>query len=374
MNLHDKRILIIKPSSLGDVVHALPLVHAIKRVYPGSYIGWVVQKSFAGILENDPDIDELIPISIPSTSDPNATWRSYFFSAAALLTTLRRFRSTFRSGPYDISLDLHASFRSGLMCLMNPDASRVGFSDARELNTLFQGILVTCCEHEVHAVDKNMSFARYLGIKPLPDDYRLEVGTRSRESAATFLGSNGVSESDAIVYVNPCGRWTTKLWNVRSWARVSRLLAEQEGLRVVLGGAPEDLPYLRKIHELSGSVCLISAGRLNLAESAALLEQSSIYVGVDSGPMHIASFVKTPAVALFGPTDPAKVGPYGDGHVIVRRDKLSCLGCRKRSCENPRCMDEIDPDEVARVCFRVLQRHSASRRFPKTPTIRELPA
>jgi len=374
MNLHDKRILIIKPSSLGDVVHTVPLVHAIKRVYPNSHIGWIVHRSFAGVLENDPDVDELIPISIPSTSDPHATWRTYIHSAMALLEAMRSCRKSFKQRPYHVSLDLQASFRSGLMGMTNPDALRVGFADARELNTLFQRDLVTCTEQEVHAVDKNMAFARYLGVKPLAQDYRLTVGTHAKERVMAFLATNGVIESDAIVYMNPCARWTTKLWNVHSWARVIQLLNEWGGLKIVLGGAPGDLPYLRKVRDLSGAAPVISAGRLTLAESAALIEHSSIYLGVDSGPMHIASFVGTPAVALFGPTDPARVGPYGDDHAVVCRDGLSCLGCRKRSCELPRCMDGIDPEEVARVCFRILERHNYQPRVIRSPMIKDPPS
>lgn len=354
MNLEHTRILIIKPSSLGDVVHTLPLVHAIKRVYPSCHIAWIVQKAFAGILANDPDIDELIPISIPSTSDPHAARGTYLHAAIATFRTLRTLRKTFKDRPCDVSLDLHASLRSGLMGLVNSRSLRLGFSDAREFNTFFQNKLVECLPGEVHAVDKNMSFARYLGIDPLEQDYQLVVGTREREIARSFLENNGVGASDAVVYMNPCGRWSTKLWNVESWGRVCRFLAERPGLRLVLAGAPDDVPYLQSVNEHSGSMCLISAGKLNLAESAALIERSSVYLGVDSGPMHIASFVGTPAVALFGPTDPDKVGPYGCGHVVVRREGLPCLGCRKRVCKNRRCMDEIDAGEVAQICLSTL--------------------
>ena len=102
MDLTDKRILIVKPSSLGDVVHTLPLVHALKRNHPSCFIGWIVQKSFQGILQSDPSIDEIIPIYIPSTSDPHAARGAVVRATSATLATLRRLRSRFKVRPYDL--------------------------------------------------------------------------------------------------------------------------------------------------------------------------------------------------------------------------------------------------------------------------------
>ncbi|MFH0825261.1 MAG: glycosyltransferase family 9 protein, partial [Pseudomonadota bacterium] len=115
-----KRILIIKPSSLGDVVHTLPLVHAIKRHCPTCFIGWVVQRGFRAVLEHDPAIDEIIPIFIPSTSDPKAGKGAFIGAFRATIAVLRDLRVRFRCRPYDLVLDLHASFRSGLLALANP--------------------------------------------------------------------------------------------------------------------------------------------------------------------------------------------------------------------------------------------------------------
>ncbi|MGC8906945.1 MAG: glycosyltransferase family 9 protein [Desulfomonilaceae bacterium] len=361
MDLDHKRVLIIKPSSLGDVVHALPVVHAIKRVYPRCYVAWIVQSSFAGILENDPTIDELIPISIPSTSDPAAERGAYRKAAAATAASLRDLRQRFRRAPFDLALDLHASFRSGLFALACRGARRIGFSDAKELNTWFQDEYVRPPEDALHAVEKNLACARYLGVEPAPQDFRVVVGDQQRLRVQSFLAECGIAPDAELVYVNACARWTTKLWNVEAWAAVCRLLKERRGVHIVLGGAPGDRPYLETIRGAAHTELLITAGELTLAESAALLELSDLYLGVDSGPMHIAAFVDTPVVALFGPTDPAKVGPYGEGHEVARREDLPCLGCRKRFCDNPRCMDELDPVEVARICQTVLARRSTAQ-------------
>jgi heptosyltransferase-1 len=346
MDLTDKRILIVKPSSLGDVVHTLPLVHALKRNHPPCFIGWIVQKGFQGILQSDPAIDEIVPISIPSTSDPHAARGTFIRATSATFATLRRLRSQFKVRPYDLVLDLHASFRSGLLSLTNPGGLRIGFRDAKELNTLFQDHLVGNSPDNRHAVDKNVAFAEYLGCSTLPEDYRIVVDLNARNRVREFLQDSGVPESGRVVYANPAARWETKYWTVEAWAELADLLIERTGAAVVFPGSPDDASHIRTIAERMKQRPIIAAGKLNLAEAVALIEAADVYVGVDSGPMHIAAFAGTPVVALFGPTDPAKVGPYGEGHRVIRRTELDCLACRKRSCSNRKCLEGISAQAV----------------------------
>ncbi len=340
-DLDGKRILIVKPSSLGDVVHTLPLVHALKRCARSCRIGWIVQKPFAGVLENDPDIDEIIPIFIPSTSDPNAppgAWRRAFASTVAVLRDLRR---RFRDEPYDYVLDLHASFRSGLLGLTNPGGTRIGFADAKELNPLFQRRRLTTNPDKPHAVDKNLVFADFFGCPPVREDFRIAVGREARGRAERFLEDSGVTAGSRFVYANPAARWATKYWTAEAWAELADLLITRSDAAVVFGGAAGDAAYIDTIAARMRESAIIAAGKLTLGESTALLKLSDAYVGVDSGPMHIAAFTNTPVIALFGPTDPAKVGPYGEGHMVVRRMDLECLACRKRSCDDPKCLAGI---------------------------------
>jgi heptosyltransferase I len=346
MDLTDKRILIVKPSSLGDVVHTLPLVHALKRNHPSCFIGWIVQKGFQGILQSDPAIDEIIPISIPSTSDPHAARGAFIRAASATLVTLRRLRKGFKNHTYDLVLDLHASFRSGLLGLTNPRGFRIGFRDAKELNTLFQHRLVGNNPDNRHAVDKNMAFAEYLECSTLPEDYRIVVDLIARKRVSEFLQKSGVPEGARIVYANPAARWETKYWTEEAWAELADLLIERAGAAAVFSGSPDDVSYIRNISDRMKQRPIIAAGRLNLAEAVALIGASDVYVGVDSGPMHIAAFAGTPVVALFGPTDPAKVGPYGEGHRVIRRAQLDCLACRKRSCSDRICLEGISAQAV----------------------------
>jgi lipopolysaccharide heptosyltransferase II len=348
MDLAGKRILIVKPSSLGDVVHTLPVVHALKRCFPSCRIGWIVQESLRPILENDPAVDEIIPILIPSTSDPNAPKGIFLQAAGATVRTLAHLRRNFQSRPYDLVLDLHASFRSGLLALTNPGGLRIGFADAREMNTFFQHRRIAADPRKPHAVDKNLAFSDYLECPSAPEDFRAATGPAEREKARVFLEQAGMGATDRLVYANPAARWETKFWTVKAWAELADLFIGRGAARVVFGGGPGDAAYIGEIAKAMREPAVSAAGRLSLSESVALLERADVYVGVDSGPMHIAAFIGTPVVALFGPTDPAKVGPYGAGHKVIRRNDLDCLACRKRSCNNRRCLEDITAEEVFR--------------------------
>ena len=353
MDLSLKRILVIKQSSLGDVIHSLPLIHAIKRHYPSSYVGWVIQKNLTSLLQSDPNIDEIITIDIPSTSEPNATRGTYFGALFATFRTLKNLRKKFVHNPYDVVLDLHASFRSGLVGFMNPKSYRVGFADAKELNTFFQTKLVHASAEKLHAVDKILNFAPLFDVKVEKSDFRLFIGSEALNEARKFMNQNSVSPGDRIVYANPASRWATKFWNTRAWVELSDRLMSQLGVNVIFGGGKSDRPYIDEIVASMKKKPMIAAGCLSPIGSAALIEASDLYVGVDSGPMHIASFVGTPVVALFGPTDPAKVGPYGRKNIVIKIDELTCLGCRKSDCSNRICMEGISAgrvfDEISRI-------------------------
>jgi heptosyltransferase I len=336
----------VKPSSLGDVVHTLPVVRAIKRCYPSCYVGWIVQRPFHEILSAERAIDEIIPIHIPSTSDPLAGRGTYWRATAATLRVLRELRTRFREKPYDVVLDLHASFRSGLIGLTNPNSVKIGFADAKELNTRFQDYVIDPGPERIHAVDKNLAFAEYLGCPVVPEDFRLVVDPRAQERVHSFLLEGGVQEGDRIVYANSTARWETKFWTIEGWAELADLLVGRSKAAVVFAGSAADVPYIEQITGRMKGRALVAAGKLNLAEAAALMARSDVYVGVDSGPMHVAAFVGIPVGALFGPTEPEKVGPYGQGHKVIYNRDVDCIGCRKRRCNDRKCLEELKAETV----------------------------
>jgi lipopolysaccharide heptosyltransferase I len=356
MLLNNKRILIIKPSSLGDIVHTLPVVHAIKRCFPDSSIGWIAQRSFAPLLEVDNSIETVYPIHIPSTSDPQAGQWAWLKAFQATISTVQTLRRQFEQKPYDLILDLHASFRSALLGRTNLGGQRVGFSKAKELNTFFQNHLINTPATTEHAQDKNLLFCEYLGIQVKDEDFYLCTDEEHCQAAQQFLhshhidmdDSNGSIPSLAIIYANPAARWQSKFWPVEHWASLTDQL-HKKGIPVIFGGSPQDTKYIASIAQHMKTEPIIAAGQLTLPQSAALIQHSSLYIGLDSGPMHIAALARTPAIALFGPTHPNKVGPYSfnkNEHRILQAKELDCLECRKRNCSHCSCMHKISPARV----------------------------
>ncbi|MCI5167225.1 MAG: glycosyltransferase family 9 protein [Candidatus Electrothrix sp. GM3_4] len=387
--LSNKRILIIKPSSLGDIVHTLPVAHAIKRCFPDCTIGWIVQQAFAPLLQTDDSIDTVYPIQIPSTSDPQAGRWAWLKAFKETVSTLQNLHGQFQQKPYDLILDLHASFRSGLLGRTSPDGQRVGFSQAKELNTFFQKHLIDIPETIEHAQDKNLLFCTYLGIKATNEDFHLCTGEEDRQAVRQFLQpflqSYTTAETDKpspLIYANPAARWQTKFWPIEHWAALADKL-HQQGIPVVFGGSPQDAKYITSIARLMKTDPIIAAGRLTLPQSAALIQHASLYIGLDSGPMHIAALARTPVVALFGPTHPNRVGPYSpyssynserNEHRIVRAEELDCLECRKRSCSHLSCMRKISPEMVHKAATSLLrlplisgEKESLNRRIRTKP-------
>ena len=345
MDLNDKQILFIKQSSLGDIVHALPVAHALKRCFPGCRLGWIVERGLETILERDRSIERIHPIHIPSTSEPGARWPVYCKALAATVGALKYLRSDFLLQPYDVILDLHASFRSGLFALMNPGGLRVGFGDARELNTLFQHRVLAVASRSMHAVEKNLLFCSFLRCAPQKEDFYLTTSQADEQQAGEFLSTSGIGPEQRFVYVNPAARWQSKFWIAARWSALCDRL-EADGVRTVFGGGPGDLAHIQPIVDCMARKACIAAGRLNLPASIALMKKAAAYVGVDTGPMHIAAMVGTPVASLFGPTHPERVGPYGVRHAVIRADGLDCLCCRKRECGHQRCMEGITVDMV----------------------------
>ncbi len=273
------KILIVKPSSLGDVIHALPTVQRIRRQFPSAHISWLVNDSLSSLLRRCPVIDERIEFH-----------RQEMASWLPLLARLRREH-------FDLVVDLQGLLRSGLMTLATCAARRLGLSDAREGARWFYTEIVPV--HPAHAVDRYLQVACRLGCLDSPVEFPLGLSPVPR----------GYS---AFIAINPLARWESKIWGDDNFsALLDRLPAE----RVVLIGARSERD---RIAQINRDRARNLAGELDLFELAELYRQCAVVISNDTGPMHLAAAVGTPVIALFGPTNPALVGPYGPGHIVLR--------------------------------------------------------
>jgi len=326
-----RNILVVKPSSLGDVVHSLPFLSAIRSGMPGSRIDWVIAKGLEGLLEGHPFINRLIVIDKESWRRPRNAF-STIREFAGLAGSLRKER-------YDIAVDLQGLFRSGVITLLSGAPVRIGFSEAREGSTFFYNRRVRG-GREAHAVD------RYLRIAA-------DLGCDTGEARFVFPGSElpaGLQLPRRYAVLVPGARWETKRWPADMFGRVAALLP----LPSVVVGGPADARIADEAVSLSEGKAVSLAGRTDLKGLMEVMRRAAVVVSNDSGPMHIATGFGVAVVALFGPTSPQRTGPYGSGHVVIR-SKLPCAPCFKRSCDRGGCMRDITPEVVVEAASRVLE-------------------
>ncbi len=320
------RILIIKPSSLGDVVHALPTVNLIRKKFPDATITWLINDNLASLLKKGcPVIDGLIAFP---RREFGKLWR---------LPQVLQFMRRLRSEKFDIVIDLQGLLRSGLMTRATRAPRRIGLSDAREGSRSFYNEIVQV--PRTHAVDRYLLAARHLGSEVTPVEYPLA----SIPSDVAYVDGL-VPKSRCLIAVNPSARWETKLWGDDKFGALLKRLPRD---RVVLTGSAEDAARIEKLSQ----GCVNLAGKTDLAQLAEVYRRCAVVITNDSGPMHLAAAVGTLVVAVFGPTDPALTGPYGKRHVVLRSG-IPCSPCMKSYCTHiPRmeCMKLVTVEQVLAV-------------------------
>jgi len=301
------RILILKPSSLGDVIHALPTVHQIRQRYPQAHLAWLVNTAFISLLKHCPIIDEIIPFP-----------RHEYRRLPGLIRRLRR-------GRYDVVVDLQGLLRSGLLAALAGAPRRIGLSDARECAGFFHNEIIAV--PRIHAVDRYLRAAVHLGGAAGPVEFP--------------LGLAPGKQSEGYLAIHASARWPTKLWGDDKFAELIRQLPQE---RIILTGSAAEAERIGRLAQGARNL----AGQTDLFELAEWYQRCAVVVTNDSGPMHLAAAVGTPVVAIFGPTDPALTGPYGKGHTVLRA-ALPCAPCFNGRCTNPdsmACMKGISVAEV----------------------------
>jgi lipopolysaccharide heptosyltransferase II len=237
--------------------------------------------------------------------------------------------------------------RSGLYTLMTGCPARAGFADSREGSAWCYSHRVKTSPGVVHAVDRYLDLARQLGVAPDKTvAFPLFERSEERSWAERLWQREGIRAGEMICVLHPAARWEIKRWPAGRFAALADRLIAEDGLRVVLAGGPDQLHQIDDVGHEMKERALNLAGSTTLLQLAALLRRTNLLITNDSGPMHLAAAVGTPVVALFGPTDPRRVGPYGEGHIVLRKN-IDCSRCNRRRCaRDALCMRAIEVDEV----------------------------
>jgi lipopolysaccharide heptosyltransferase I len=320
------RVLLVRTSALGDIVHALPVLAALKRALPRVSAGWVVDEAFAPLLEGHGLVDRLFPV-------PLRRWRR---GGAGRLGELARFAAELRAFRADVAIDLMGSHKGALLARLSGAPRRVGARrrDRREPSSAVW-INVPVAVAGGHAVDRGLDLLDALGLPREPADFApgmLACG-RDRQVAG------------APAFIHPGAAWGNKRYPPDLWGRVAARLAERLSRPVLVGAAPGE-------EALADAVVAASRGAArrfdapDLHALAGAIRGASVVLAGDTGAAHLARALGVPVVAVHGPTDPVLHGPYGQPETAVVR-RLECSFCHQRMDEPKACLLGVDPAAVA---------------------------
>lgn len=348
------RILLVKPSSLGDIIHALPVLHCLRTKYPAAKIDWLIGSAFASLLEGNADVNERILFDRKKFSrvglSPGAT-RDF----VRLVGDLRRRK-------YDLVIDLQGLFRSGFLMRATGAAVRIGFADAREGAAFFYTNKVKPSQADTHAVDRNLQVGELLGFVPEPVTFDFALDDALRGQVEAILRQHGIQDCEPFLAIAPGARWATKIWPAANFVKAIDALAENGCVRVVLLGGKEDAALCEQIAGQCRRPAISLAGKTTIRQMIALLERASVVLCHDSAPMHVAAALGRPLVCLTGPTHPARTGPYRRLNDVLRLS-LPCSPCYLRKLSQcgyeHRCMRDLRVEDVVARVLALLRRAPA---------------
>ncbi len=333
------RILLVKLSSFGDVLHALPTLEALRDANPSAHLTWLVEAAYAPLLSGHPALDE---VWVAPRLRPGELW------SGSNPATLRRLVQQLRARPFDLVVDVQGLLKSAVWVALARSPRKVGYDRTRELSYLTLTERVKPFDPEAHAVKRYLNLAHYLGA-PLLTSPRFRLGL---DAAADISALIPAATGRPLAVLHPGARWASKLWPAASWAHLAEWLRDQ-GFQVAVTGSRADQELVAEITAQCRTPLINLAGSTSLAELAAILRKARLAVTTDTGVMHLAAALGTKVVALFGPTAPWRTGPFGSGHQVVRLG-LPCSPCFKRHCPEPRCLNDLTPEMVEAACEKIL--------------------
>ena len=333
------RLLFVKPSSLGDIIHALPTLNAVRTHFTQARITWLVKREWAAIVERIEGVDEIVTVG------PGL--RGWLRAVPPL-----------RATGFDLAVDLQGLFRSGVMARLSGARCRIGFANAREGSPWFYTHRVPVPTDDLHAVDRYALVAEALGIGRKTDRaFRFKRWPSDDEAITALLNRQGVTDRQRWVAMNVSARWPTKRWPIQSFATLIDQVHKAGLGPVVLLGAPSEREAADAVSRLTAQPPSSLVGQTGIGLLPALLRKAAVLVTNDSGPMHVAAAVGTPVVAMFGPTSPARTGPYGASHQVLRAG-IPCSPCFSRTCANPEplaCLTRITAEQVVGAVMQTLK-------------------
>jgi lipopolysaccharide heptosyltransferase II len=365
------RILLIKPSALGDVVHTIPVLVKLRARYPRAQIDWLITPENAEIVRCHPALSNVVLFARRDFAKRGGKWRA----AGAFLDLLKQIRSA----KYDLVVDMHGQMRSAFFALISGARVRIGFDrpikraltissehdlknvpshgwrGAREGSWIAYTNRIPIPTLDVHAIDRYLWVGKLLGFDDNPPDLTIHLSPETVRNVERLLSEKGVNASQPLVVLVPGTIWETKHWTIEGFAGVAAHFL-RNGFAVALAGTKRDKPRCQQIAAAAPGTCDLS-GKTTPADLAALIRRAEVAVTNDSGSMHVAASLGKPMVSVFGPTNPVHIGPYERPESVVRVD-LPCSPCNYRRLSqcpfNHACMKQITSTMVVERVRKIL--------------------
>jgi heptosyltransferase-1 len=336
-----RKILLIRLRRIGDIIMTTPAVAALKRALPHASLTYIVEEPYRRLVEGNPDIDKIILIP------PHQGVLSFL----GLVRRVRREK-------YDIVIDFHGGPRASRIAWFTRAGLKVGY-ELKHKGFIYDIRVPRCREGApIHSVENHLNLVRAAGIEVSDPWPRLTLPAARKEETERIdkLWADHAFSGAKVVVLHVGAGNEFRDWGAQNLGALSGRLAGPPGVRVALVGSGQDVPRAEEVRKISPESVLSLAGELNLIELREVIGRASLFVGPDSGPMHIAATTATPIVALFGPTLPANFSPWQAEATIIAKD-LDCRPCKQRECvtEDFRCLRSITVDEVLRACLVFLQ-------------------
>ena len=335
----EKKILIIKLSALGDVVHTLPVLRTLRQEYPKAYIAWIVEERYQELIVKNPDIDEVIPIR-------TKTWRKNWNvnTVREIFCSIKRIRSK----KFDVVLDLHGLIKSGAIALLSGARIKAGFhkNNCKEkISSIFTNKKAPYMGDGIHIVDMYLNLIKTsLNIQKESKQFLLPISQEKK--IEDFFQNHPELTSKPIIGINPGAGFESKLWELERFTQLADRITAEMNCSILLTWGPGEE---QKVQQIAASMEHKSwiAPATSIQESISLYKRLKLLVSCDSGPLHLCAALGVPTVALFGPTDPKRNGAYGLNHDTVYK-LISCSFCWKKKCPlgTHECMQLLTVEEV----------------------------
>lgn len=341
-----ENFLIIRLSSLGDIIHTLPAFSALRKNFPDGIISWVVEDKGKEILELVPGIDKII---VAHTEGWRINTRRFWKEVSTLKKEIKN--------KNQIALDFQGLIKSGFIAYLSKAARRIGFH-RKNLRESQAGMFYTDRLEEVpetiHIIDKNLRLLTLLEIMETQYEFPLVLPDEHSRSVKEKLRKIGYDEKKKLVVLNVGAAWKTKRWFSENWVELINMLKPKNLFLIILWGNEDEKVLAEEVHEKS-QVPL--SPDFSLKEVMALVKESSLLVSGDTFVLQVACAFFRPVVGIFGPTNPGRNGPFSPQDRVVFHE-MECSYCYKRSCSSLECLKKITPKEVAALSVQLLEENA----------------